>query len=45
MPGPGKIMLECVGRTLMAPMTLIRSTPFFSQKVLHSSRKARMVAR
>ena len=37
-------MLLWVGRTLIALMTLIKSTPFRSAKRLHSSRKARIVA-
>ncbi len=44
-PGPGKIMLLCVGRILMALTTLIRSTPLRSANRLHSLRKARVVAR
>ena len=38
-------MLLCVGRILMAWMTLIRSTPFRSANRLHSFRNARIVAR
>ena len=38
-------MLLCVGRTLMASITLIRSTPLRSENRLHSLRKARVVAR
>ncbi len=45
MPGPGKIRLLWVGRTLIALMTLTRSTPLRSENMLHSFRKARMVAR
>jgi len=45
MPGPGKIMLLCVGRIFIALMTFIKSTPFRSAKILHSFRKARIVAR
>ena len=45
MPGPGKIMLLCVGRFLIASTTLMRSTPLRSANMLHSFRKARVVAR
>ena len=44
-PGPGKIMFEWVGRTLIASMTFFRSTPFRSAKSDHSSMNARIVAR
>ena len=44
-PGPGNMILLCVGRTLMALMTLIRSTPLRSANKLHSSRNANIVAR
>ena len=44
MPGPGKIILLCVGLILIALITLIKSTPFRSANKLHSSRKARIVA-
>ena len=45
MPGPGKIMLECVGLTRMASITLRRSTPLRSANSDHSSMKASVVAR
>ena len=45
MPGPGKMMFECVGRTRIASMTFLRSTPLRSAKSDHSSRNASVVAR
>ena len=38
-------MLLCVGRILMALMTLIRSTPFRSENRLHSFINAKIAAR
>ena len=38
-------MLLCVGRILIALITLIRSTPLRSENRLHSFRNARIVAR
>ena len=45
MPGPGKIMLLCVGRTRIALITFVRSTPLRSENRLHSFRNASVVAR